>query len=98
MADTNINHENPIWVSTAVAAKALNLGKTTLKELQRSERIKPGVHWAYLTGRRNGPVGWSIPAMAAWQCAATKKVVEDQKKVHQQRLEQIETYDSLDLK
>ena len=53
---------NPIWVKTEDAAKALSLGKSTLRELQRTE-LEPGLHWIYLTGRANGPIGWSLPAM-----------------------------------
>ena len=84
---------NPIWVKTEDAAKALSLGKSTLRELQKNE-LKPGLHWAYLTGRANGPIGWSLTAMAEWQTAATKRIVAEQAKAKQKRIARIETYDA----
>ena len=84
---------NPIWVKTEDAAKALSLGKSTLRELQRTE-LEPGLHWIYLSGRANGPIGWSLPAMAEWQTAATKRIVAEQAKAKQKRIARIETYDA----
>ncbi len=84
---------NPIWVKTEDAAKALNLGQSTLRELQRSE-LTAGIHWAYVTGRPNGPIGWSLPAMTEWQTAATKRIVAEQEKAKQKRIARIEDYDA----
>ena len=86
---------NPIWVKTEDAAKALNLGKSTLRELQRTE-LTAGVHWAYVTGRPNGPVGWSLPALVEWQTAATKRIVAEQLAARQERIAKIEDYDAAD--
>ncbi len=83
--------EVPIWVSTEDAAKALNLGKSTLRELQRSE-LEPGLHWIYLTGRANGPIGWSLAAMAEWQADSTRRIVAEQEKAKQKRIAKIEDY------
>ena len=87
---------NPIWVKTEDAAKALSLGKSTLRELQKNE-LKPGLHWAYLTGRANGPIGWSLSAMTQWQKVETQRIVSEQLAAKQQRLERIETFDDADL-
>ena len=87
--------EVPIWVSTEDAAAALHIGKSTLRELQRSE-LEPGVHWTYLTGRANGPIGWSLPAMTDWQKTSTQRIVAEQLAAKQQRLAKIEVYDSAD--
>ena len=86
---------SPIWVSTDDAATALNLGKSTLRELQRTE-LTAGIHWAYVTGRPNGPIGWSLAAMAAWQTAATKRIVAEQLAARQERIAKIEDYDAAD--
>ena len=83
--------EVPIWVSTEDAAKALNLGKSTLRELQRSE-LEPGLHWIYASGRANGPIGWSLPAMTEWQRDSTKRIVAEQEKAKQKRIAKIEDY------
>lgn len=87
---------NPIWVKTEDAAKALSLGKSTLRELQKNE-LKPGLHWAYLTGWANGPIGWSLSAMTQWQKVETQRIVSEQLAAKQQRLERIETFDDADL-
>jgi len=87
---------NPIWVKTEDAAKALSLGKSTLRELQKNE-LKPGLHWAYLTGRANGPIGWSLSALTQWQKVETQRIVSEQLAAKQQRLERIETFDDADL-
>ena len=86
---------NPIWVKTEDAAKALNLGQSTLRELQRT-KLEPGLHWIYLTGRANGPIGWSLPAMTEWQTAATKRIVGEQLAAKQERIAKIDDYDSAD--
>ena len=86
---------NPIWVKTEDAAKALSLGKSTLRELQRTE-LEPGLHWIYLTGRANGPIGWSLAAMAEWQADSTRRIVAEQEKAKQKRIARIETYDAAD--
>ena len=83
--------EVPIWVSTEDAAKALNLGQSTLRELQRSE-LTAGIHWIYSTGRAGGPIGWSLTALAEWQTAATKRIVAEQAKAKQKRIAKIEDY------
>ena len=90
-----MNNERPapLWVSTDDAATALNLGKSTLRELQKNE-LEPGLHWTYLTGRPNSPIGWSLPAMTEWQRDSTKRIVAEQLAAKQQRLARIETYDS----
>ena len=82
---------NPIWVKTEDAAKALSLGKSTLRELQRTE-LEPGLHWIYLTGRANGPIGWSLAAMAEWQADSTRRIVAEQEKAKQKRIAKIEDY------
>lgn len=84
---------NPIWVKTEDAAKALNLGQSTLRELQRSE-LEPGHHWTYLTGRPNSPIGWSLPAMTEWQAASTRRIVAEQERVKKERIAKIEDYDA----
>ena len=86
---------NPIWVKTEDAAKALNLGQSTLRELQRSE-LTAGIHWVYVSGRPSGPIGWSLAAMAEWQAESTRRIVAEQEKVKQQRLARIEDYGSAD--
>ena len=84
---------NPIWVKTEDAAKALNLGQSTLRELQRT-KLEPGLHWIYLTGRANGPIGWSLPAMTEWQAASTRRIVAEQERVKKERIAKIEDYDA----
>ena len=86
---------NPIWVKTEDAAKALSLGKSTLRELQRTE-LEPGLHWIYLTGRANGPIGWSLAALVEWQTAATKRIVAEQARAKEKRIARIEDYDAAD--
>ena len=82
---------NPIWVKTEDAAKALNLGQSTLRELQRTELVA-GHHWIYLTGRANGPIGWSLAALVEWQTAATKRIVAEQARAKEKRIAKIEDY------
>ena len=86
---------NPIWVKTEDAAKALNLGQSTLRELQRTELVA-GHHWIYLTGRANGPIGWSLAALVEWQTAATKRIVAEQARAKEKRIAKIEDYDAAD--
>ncbi len=83
----------PIWVKTETAATALSLGQSTLRELQRTE-LTAGVHWTYLTGRANGPIGWSLAALVAWQKAETQRIVAEQAKAKEKRIARIETYDA----
>ncbi len=85
----------PIWVKTETAATALSLGQSTLRELQRTE-LTAGVHWTYLTGRANGPIGWSLAALVAWQKAETQRIVAEQAKAKEKRIARIETYDAAD--
>ncbi len=82
---------NPIWVKTEDAAKALNLGQSTLRELQRSE-LTAGIHWVYVSGRPSGPIGWSLAAMAEWQADSTRRIVAEQEKAKQKRIAKIEDY------
>ncbi len=86
---------NPIWVKTEDAAKALNLGQSTLRELQRSE-LTAGIHWVYVSGRPSGPIGWSLAAMAAWQAESTRRIVAEQLAARQERIAKIEDYDAAD--
>ncbi len=93
-----MNNESPkpLWVSTEAAAKALHIGKSTLRELQKNE-LEPGLHWTYLTGRPNSPIGWSLPAITEWQSASTQRIVAEQKQAKQKRIERIESFDDADL-
>ena len=86
---------SPIWAKTEDAAKALSLGQSTLRELQRTELVA-GHHWIYLTGRANGPIGWSLAAMAAWQAESTRRIVAEQLAARQERIAKIEDYDAAD--
>jgi hypothetical protein len=68
---------NKLWSGTEETAEACGFSVSRLRELKLSGELTPGVHWVYLTGRRSGPVGWSIEAIHQWQRQITRQIVDD---------------------
>ena len=60
------------WVGIEVAAEAVSISPTTLRNLQRSGELTPGEAWVWLTGCQGGPIGWNIDGIKSWQVQRTK--------------------------
>ena len=84
-----MNESTLVWTPVAEAAEQLHLGESTLRAMKRTE-LKAGVHWAWLTGRPNGPVGYNVDAIREWQREKTLEVIAERTGDHSQ----IETFDS----
>ena len=84
------------WFPIAVTAKAVLLGASTLRALQRDGQLIGGKHWVYLNGKRNGPVGWDPQAIAEWQSEQTQKVIASQKQSTTEKAAAIELFDEPD--
>ena len=63
------------FVSTEEAVELLGIGRSRLMELKASDELKVGTHWIYLTGRRSGPIGWSIESINQWRIEQSRRIV-----------------------
>mgnify|MGYP001252952114 CR=1 FL=1 len=64
------------FTSTEEAVELLGIGRSRLMALKASGELKVGTHWVYLTGRKSGPIGWSVEAINQWQIDESLRIVE----------------------
>ena len=64
-----------VWATCDEACDALGIGRTALWSLQKND-LEPGTHWAYLTGKPKGVVGWDVAAIADWQREQTAAIAQ----------------------
>ena len=57
----------PIWVPTEAINQRLGLSRTTLDRLRAEGQLVAGTHWCWLSGQRNGKIGWDLAAVEHWQ-------------------------------
>ena len=69
------SHTTKVWATVDEACAALGIGKTVLWSLQKNKLV-PGKHWVYLSGKERSLVGWDIPAIAEWQREQTAAIFQ----------------------
>ena len=63
-----------IWHSVQETAEILGISVSNLWSLKERGELKVGKHYVWLSGRKNGPVGWSVDAIHAWQIEQSIKI------------------------
>jgi len=81
------------WSTTEEAIKLLRIGRSRLMDLKASGELIAGLHWVYLTGRKSGPIGWSIDAIHEWQIEQSRLITQAPLKA----AESIESYEAIGL-
>lgn len=62
------------WLPIEETSEAVNISESRLRSLQSTGKLKPGIHWIYLTGTKGGPVRWDPDAIKQWQIDETIRV------------------------
>ena len=69
---------SPEWVQESQASEALGISVTTLRQMRREERLRPGIDWIYTTGKVNGSVLYDLGAVRQWQRENTIRAFKEQ--------------------
>ena len=66
----------PIWSNIDDTIEQVMLSRASLHSLKK-KGFTPGVHWVYLSGGKNGSVGWNVEAIKQWQIERTQEIAVD---------------------
>ena len=68
---------NKRWASEEECIEALGLSHTVLIRLCTAGDLVAGEHWIWLSGQRNGKVGYNPDRIETWQRERTAQIVRD---------------------
>ena len=64
---------NQRWLSCGESSKILGISQATIWTLKNNDSLVAGVHWLYVTGKRNSNVLFNVDEIREWQKNETQR-------------------------
>ena len=64
---------NARWLSCSESAMILGISQATIWNLKNNDSFQAGVHWLYVTGKRNSNVLFNVDEIREWQKKETQR-------------------------